>query len=79
MRTPTPPRITHTTNLDFLDQKSTTAAIDEINSDKFVPKTFNSATDVKPNKDLDILKVKGEPKINKSDADDDPLFHKNVR
>lgn len=79
MRTPTPPRITLTTNLDFLDQKPTTDAIDEINSDKFVQKTFNSATDVKPNKDLEVLKIKGEPKINKPDTDDDPLFHKNVR
>lgn len=76
MRTPTPPKITLTTNLDFLDQRPTTDAIDEINSDKFVQKTFNSATDTKPNKD--VLKVKGEPKINKFETDDDPLFHKNV-
>lgn len=80
MRTPTPPKITLTTNLDFLDKKPTTDAIGEINSDKFVQKTFNSAIDVKPsNRDLEVLKVKGEPKINKSETVDDPLFHKNVR
>lgn len=79
MRTPTPPRITFTTNLDFLDRKPTTDAIDEINLDKFVQKTFSSATDVKPDKDLPKVKGQQIPKINKSDADDDPLFHKNVR
>lgn len=79
MRTPTPPKITLTTNLDFLDRKATTDAIDEINSDKFVQKSFMPAVDAKLNKDSVILRIKGEPKINKPDADDDPLFHKNVR
>lgn len=79
MRTPTPPRITQTVNLDFLDERPVSDAIDEINADKFVQKTFNSsANDAKPDKDTDVVKAKIEPRINKVNVDDDPLFHKNV-
>lgn len=79
MRTPTPPRITHTVaNLDFLDQRPVSDAIDEINADKFVQKTFNSAAETKNEKEEEVLKVKGEPKVVKFDANDDPLFHKSV-
>lgn len=82
MRTPTPPKIEYTANLDFLDKRTVSDALDEINANKFVQKTFNStgnADEIK-DKESDVLKVKGELKVNKMDADgDDPLFHKNVR
>lgn len=81
LRTPSPPKMTFSSAMDYLDgRQGNTDAIDEINADGFAPKTFNSATNTssKANKTELDLKVKGDPKINKFDLNDDPLFHKNV-
>lgn len=76
MRTPTPPKITFSSNLEFLDNRVLSDALDEINADKFVPKAFNSAANANSNKkDEKIVEVKREAAVN---MEDDPLFHKNV-
>lgn len=82
MRTPTPPKINvPPANLDFLDNRALTAALDEINADKFVPKAFNSATNVASvsKQEGKTDKTKKVVAVNAHGTKDDSLFHQNVR
>lgn len=81
MRTPTPPKISFASTMEFFDKRLISDALEEINADTFVPKTFNSTVNAnKANEkdEADVLKVKGEVRSSKIDVDDDPLFHRNV-
>lgn len=82
MRTPTPPppsKLNFEASLEFLDKRHVSDAIDEVNANEFRPKVFNSSANNKNEKsDADIIKVKGEVKAIKTEANDDPLFHQKV-
>lgn len=81
MRTPTPPpsqKLNFDAGMEFLDKRQVSDALEEINANEFRPKTFNSSTNKNEKIDADSIKVKGEPKVNKIDINDDPLFHQKV-
>lgn len=82
MRTPTPPpsKQNFEASLEFLDKRHVSDAIDEVNANEFRPKAFNSSANNKNDKsDADVIKIKGETKANKTDSNDDPLFHQKVK
>lgn len=81
LRTPTPPKITFSSNLDFLDNRVLSDAINEINAERFVSKAFNStaSTEVSNKKDEKKAEVKAATIADDlREIEDDPLFHKNV-
>lgn len=82
MRTPTPPKQSFEVNVEVLDRRHLSDALEEINANEFRPKSFNSTATNKTDKngktDADIIKIKGETKAVRIDSNDDPLFHQNV-
>lgn len=78
IRTPTPPKLNFDAGMEFLDKRQISDALEELNANEFKPKTFNSAANKSEKTDADVIKVKGELRINKTDANDDPLFHQKV-
>lgn len=80
IRTPTPPpqKLNFDTTMEFLDKRQISDALEELNANEFRPKSFNSSTNKSEKLDSDVVKVKGEPRIQKFDSNDDPLFHQKV-
>lgn len=65
--------------MEFIEKRQVSDALEEINANEFKPKAFNSSANNKSEKsDADVIKVKGEIRVNKSDSNDDPLFHQKV-
>lgn len=64
--------------MEFLDKRQISDALEELNANEFRPKSFNSSTNKSEKSDADVVKVKGEPRIQKVDSNDDPLFHQKV-
>ncbi|XP_031637528.1 uncharacterized protein LOC116349966 isoform X2 [Contarinia nasturtii] len=78
IRTPTPPKLNFEASMQFLDKRQITDALSEINANEFRPKTFSSVNNTNVKQEMIDLIIKGEAKIQKIDAGDDPLFHQNV-
>lgn len=80
IRTPTPPpqKSNFDAGMEFLDKRQISDALEELNANEFRPKSFNSSTNKSEKSDADVVKVKGEPRIQKIDSNDDPLFHQKV-
>lgn len=64
--------------MEFLDKRQISDALEELNANEFRPKSFNSSTNKSGKSDADVVIVKGEPRIQKVDSNDDPLFHQKV-
>lgn len=80
IRTPTPPpeKSNFDAGMEFLDKRQISDALEELNANEFRPKSFNSSTNKSGKSDADVVIVKGKPRIQKVDSNDDPLFHQKV-
>lgn len=76
-KTPSPPPApTFSSAMSYLDGRQVTDALDELNADEFVPKTFKSEANAKPKPE-----APGAASVIKNFSavpSEDPLFHQNV-
>lgn len=81
-KTPPPPsppaQLAFSSAMNYLDGRQVADALDEINEDTFVPKTFSSATNSEKNKTNQDAAAKPKTQIASVESNDDPIFNQNV-